>query len=91
VAGDAAAIKEVTQAYERLIETEKRQIQLRTAERFTATGRAASLYLTTPLILAGGAALKMAEENPAALLVVNLSGRGDKDVAQAQALLGAMA
>ena len=36
-------------------------------------------------------ALKMAEENPEALLVVNLSGRGDKDVAQAQALLGAMA
>ncbi len=36
-------------------------------------------------------AMKMAEENPEALLVVNLSGRGDKDVAQAQALLGAMA
>ena len=36
-------------------------------------------------------ALKMAEENPEAVLLVNLSGRGDKDVAQAQALLGAMA
>lgn len=33
-------------------------------------------------------ALKMAEEDPEAVLVVNLSGRGDKDVAQAQALLG---
>jgi len=36
-------------------------------------------------------ALKMAENGEAEMLVVNLSGRGDKDVAQAQNLLGAMA
>jgi len=36
-------------------------------------------------------ALKMAEAGEAEVLVVNLSGRGDKDVAQAQALLGAVA
>lgn len=36
-------------------------------------------------------ALKMAETGETELLVVNLSGRGDKDVAQAQALLGALA
>ena len=35
-------------------------------------------------------ALKMGEAGEAEVLVVNLSGRGDKDVAQAQALLGAM-
>jgi tryptophan synthase beta chain len=34
-------------------------------------------------------AMKLAEENLEAVLVVNLSGRGDKDVTQAQALLGA--
>ncbi len=34
-------------------------------------------------------AVKRAEENPDELIVVGLSGRGDKDVAQAQALLGA--
>jgi len=34
-------------------------------------------------------ALKMAEQKGSAVLVVNLSGRGDKDVAQAQQLLGA--
>jgi tryptophan synthase beta chain len=34
-------------------------------------------------------ALKLAEEQPETLIVVGLSGRGDKDVAQAQALLGA--
>ncbi|MGI8705787.1 MAG: tryptophan synthase subunit beta [Sphingomicrobium sp.] len=34
-------------------------------------------------------ALKLAAENPAAVLLVGLSGRGDKDVSQAQALLGA--
>lgn len=33
-------------------------------------------------------ALKMAEENPEAVLLVGLSGRGDKDVAQARQLLG---
>jgi len=33
-------------------------------------------------------ALKLAAEDPDAVLVVNLSGRGDKDVTQAQALLG---
>jgi tryptophan synthase beta chain len=33
-------------------------------------------------------ALKMAEEEPDAVLLVGLSGRGDKDVAQAQQLLG---
>ncbi len=33
-------------------------------------------------------ALKMAEEQPDAVLLVGLSGRGDKDVAQAQQLLG---
>ena len=33
-------------------------------------------------------ALKIAEERPDAVLLVGLSGRGDKDVAQAQALLG---
>jgi len=32
-------------------------------------------------------ALKLAEEQPDAILIVGLSGRGDKDVAQAQALL----
>jgi tryptophan synthase beta chain len=32
-------------------------------------------------------ALKLAEENPEAAIIVGLSGRGDKDVAQAQALL----
>jgi tryptophan synthase beta chain len=32
-------------------------------------------------------ALKLAEEDPDAVIVVGLSGRGDKDVAQAQALL----
>ena len=32
-------------------------------------------------------ALKLAEEHPAAAILVGLSGRGDKDVAQAQALL----
>jgi len=32
-------------------------------------------------------ALKLAEENPDAAILVGLSGRGDKDVAQAQALL----
>jgi tryptophan synthase beta chain len=32
-------------------------------------------------------ALKLAEENPDAAVLVGLSGRGDKDVAQAQALL----
>lgn len=36
-------------------------------------------------------ALKMAEAEEAEVLVVNLSGRGDKDVAQAQALLEALA
>jgi tryptophan synthase beta chain len=34
-------------------------------------------------------ALKLAEEKPDSILLVGLSGRGDKDVAQAQALLGA--
>jgi tryptophan synthase beta chain len=34
-------------------------------------------------------ALKLAEEQPETLILVGLSGRGDKDVAQAQALLGA--
>ena len=34
-------------------------------------------------------ALTMAEEQPDAVLLVGLSGRGDKDVSQAQALLGA--
>jgi tryptophan synthase beta chain len=34
-------------------------------------------------------ALKLAEEEPEAIVIVGLSGRGDKDVAQAQALLGA--
>jgi len=33
-------------------------------------------------------ALKIAEEQPDAVIVVGLSGRGDKDVAQAQQLLG---
>ena len=33
-------------------------------------------------------ALRLAEENPNAAILVGLSGRGDKDVAQAQALLG---
>ena len=33
-------------------------------------------------------ALKLAEEEPEAVLLVGLSGRGDKDVAQAQQLLG---
>ncbi len=33
-------------------------------------------------------ALKLAEEEPDAILLVGLSGRGDKDVAQAQQLLG---
>jgi tryptophan synthase beta chain len=33
-------------------------------------------------------ALKLAEEDPHQLILVGLSGRGDKDVAQAQALLG---
>ena len=33
-------------------------------------------------------ALKLAEEQPDAVLLVGLSGRGDKDVAQAQQLLG---
>jgi tryptophan synthase beta chain len=33
-------------------------------------------------------ALKLAEAEPPAILLVGLSGRGDKDVAQAQALLG---
>jgi tryptophan synthase beta chain len=32
--------------------------------------------------------LQLAEENPDAILLVGLSGRGDKDVAQAQQLLG---
>jgi tryptophan synthase beta chain len=34
-------------------------------------------------------ALKIADEDPGAVVIVGLSGRGDKDVAQAQALLGA--
>jgi tryptophan synthase beta chain len=34
-------------------------------------------------------ALKLAEEKPDSILLVGLSGRGDKDVAQAQGLLGA--
>ena len=34
-------------------------------------------------------ALKMAQHQEGAVIVVNLSGRGDKDVAQAEALLGA--
>jgi tryptophan synthase beta chain len=34
-------------------------------------------------------ALKLAEADPDSVLLVGLSGRGDKDVAQAQALLGA--
>jgi tryptophan synthase beta chain len=34
-------------------------------------------------------ALKMAEQDEDAVIVVNLSGRGDKDVIQAEALLGA--
>jgi tryptophan synthase beta chain len=34
-------------------------------------------------------ALELAERDEAAMIVVNLSGRGDKDVAQAQTLLGA--
>jgi tryptophan synthase beta chain len=33
-------------------------------------------------------ALKLAEAEPEATILVGLSGRGDKDVAQAQALLG---
>ena len=33
-------------------------------------------------------ALKLAEQEPAAVLLIGLSGRGDKDVAQAQQLLG---
>jgi tryptophan synthase beta chain len=33
-------------------------------------------------------ALKLADEEPESVIVVGLSGRGDKDVAQAQALLG---
>ena len=33
-------------------------------------------------------ALKMAEQEPEAILLVGLSGRGDKDVGQAQTLLG---
>ncbi|MEO5971995.1 MAG: tryptophan synthase subunit beta [Sphingomicrobium sp.] len=33
-------------------------------------------------------ALKLAEQEPSAVLLVGLSGRGDKDVAQAQVLLG---
>jgi tryptophan synthase beta chain len=33
-------------------------------------------------------ALKLAEAEPDCAIVVGLSGRGDKDVAQAQALLG---
>ncbi len=36
-------------------------------------------------------ALKLARSDPALVLLVGLSGRGDKDVAQAQQLLGAMA
>ncbi|HTK60571.1 MAG TPA: tryptophan synthase subunit beta, partial [Candidatus Baltobacteraceae bacterium] len=32
-------------------------------------------------------ALKLAEEEPESIMIVGLSGRGDKDVAQAQALL----
>jgi tryptophan synthase beta chain len=32
--------------------------------------------------------LKLAEAEPDSILVVGLSGRGDKDVAQAQKLLG---
>jgi tryptophan synthase beta chain len=34
-------------------------------------------------------ALKIAGEEPEAILVVGLSGRGDKDVAQAERLLSA--
>ncbi|HET6942540.1 MAG TPA: tryptophan synthase subunit beta, partial [Sphingomicrobium sp.] len=34
-------------------------------------------------------ALKIADQQPDAVLVVGLSGRGDKDVAQAQHLIGA--
>jgi tryptophan synthase beta chain len=34
-------------------------------------------------------ALKLAEAEPDSVLLVGLSGRGDKDVSQAQALLGA--
>jgi len=34
-------------------------------------------------------ALKFAEQEPASIILVGLSGRGDKDVTQAQALLGA--
>ena len=33
-------------------------------------------------------ALKLAERDPEAILLIGLSGRGDKDVAQAQQLLG---
>ena len=36
-------------------------------------------------------ALKLAEADPEQVIIVGLSGRGDKDVAQAQALLGASA
>ena len=55
---------------------------------FTALARGEGILCAFESAHALAYALKLAEEEPGSVILVGLSGRGDKDVAQAQQLLG---